>query len=249
MSNHLREIFETKNFYDRAESAKTFEHDMDFIAEHEEEWISFYGGDAEEVSELKEIDELKRLPFDHCYFEFSGHTIEYGNVIMSLFVTQENNKIKVISCHRYNHEWHYLGKVVESDKNNKLIVYADEKIPYLLLTNQYYMALKFISAINCTNIKRLNNKPPDKLQKARNKKGKKPLFSYWTLDLDIDKSKEINNYLGGTHASPRVHLRRGHPRQYAPGKYCWVQPCAVGNKKLGMIHKDYSAKYHHAAVA
>jgi len=44
----------------------------------------------------------------------------------------------------------------------------------------------------------------------------------------------------GTHASPALHLRRGHARQYSPGLYTWVQPCIVGNKKDGLVHKDYA---------
>jgi hypothetical protein len=99
----------------------------------------------------------------------------------------------------------------------------------------------FLSALNCTNIKRVEHRPDAKLQKARAKRGKQPLFSYWTLELDLSRA-ESSESLGGTHASPRLHLRRGHPRQYAPGKFTWVQPCAVGNKKAGMVHKDYAVR-------
>ncbi len=69
-----------------------------------------------------------------------------------------------------------------------------------------------------------------------NKSDEKILISYLFAAL-----KFVN--FGGTHASPRLHLRRGHPRQYAPGKYCWVQPCVVGNKAAGMVHKDYAIKH------
>lgn len=61
------------------------------------------------------------------------------------------------------------------------------------------------------------------------------------LDIDLDHAQTDRESMGGTHASPRLHLRRGHARQYAEGKYCWVQPHVVGNKKLGMVHKDYRA--------
>lgn len=97
---------------------------------------------------------------------------------------------------------------------------------------------QFLSALHCTNVFRQRHPPSEKLQKARTKRGKAPLFSYWTLQLG--QKNERGESLGGTHASPRVHLRRGHPRQYAPGKYTWVQPHAVGHRELGMVHKDYS---------
>jgi hypothetical protein len=47
--------------------------------------------------------------------------------------------------------------------------------------------------------------------------------------------------LGGTHASPRLHLRRGHIRHCYTGQYVWVRPTTVGNKRLGIIFKDYDA--------
>lgn len=98
---------------------------------------------------------------------------------------------------------------------------------------------RFVSIINCKNVHLMENSPPSKLQKKRAKKGKTPLFSYWTLHLRG--RGENGEEMGGTHESPRVHLRRGHPRQYAPGKWTWVQPCVVGNPERGMVHKDYAA--------
>jgi hypothetical protein len=100
----------------------------------------------------------------------------------------------------------------------------------------HYAALKFVAAMHCGNVTQKQTRPADRLNRARVKRGKKPLFSYWTLHLSRSEAGEA---LGGTHDSPRVHLRRGHPRQYAPGKYTWVQPHVVGNKTLGMVHKDY----------
>jgi hypothetical protein len=96
----------------------------------------------------------------------------------------------------------------------------------------------FMICLNCSNIKRLEHKPDHALQKSRAKKGKLPLFSYWTLHLDG--RSESGESLGGTHASPRVHIRRGHPREYTPGKFTWVQPAVVGNPRMGMVHKDYA---------
>lgn len=95
-----------------------------------------------------------------------------------------------------------------------------------------------LTAMNCVNIERVEHHPPTKLQAARARRGRQPLFSYWTLNL-ADSNRSCGNS-GGSHASPRLHLRRGHPRRLASGSYCWVQPHVVGNKSLGMVHKDYS---------
>jgi hypothetical protein len=99
----------------------------------------------------------------------------------------------------------------------------------------------FMSALNCVNVRRLEERPSEQLQKARARRGKLPLFSTWTLELDLENRVASREDLGGTHASPRLHLRRGHARQYAPAKWCWVQPAVVG-RSHGIIHKDYAVR-------
>lgn len=96
----------------------------------------------------------------------------------------------------------------------------------------------FLSLLNCKNVERELHEPSPDSKKRRAKQGKPPLFSYWTLDLS--ERRAANAGFGGTHSSPRLHLRRGHFRRYAPEKTCWVNPHTVGNKELGMVHKDYS---------
>jgi hypothetical protein len=38
--------------------------------------------------------------------------------------------------------------------------------------------------------------------------------------------------LGGTHASPVPHLRRGHRRVYEDGRQTWVRSCLVNCRSL-----------------
>jgi hypothetical protein len=44
---------------------------------------------------------------------------------------------------------------------------------------------------------------------------------------------------GGTHASPRWHVRRGHWRQLADGRRVFVRACEVGEPERGGVVKDY----------
>jgi hypothetical protein len=44
---------------------------------------------------------------------------------------------------------------------------------------------------------------------------------------------------GGTHASPRWHVRRGHWRQLADGRRVFVRACEVGDPEHGGVVKDY----------
>lgn len=100
-------------------------------------------------------------------------------------------------------------------------------------------ALHFMNTLNqCSNVFIKNNTHPAALQKKRLKKGKLPLFEYKTLHVR-PRNTDGKSKGTGTHASPRLHLRRGHIRRYKDGKKIWVQPCMVGNKKLGVVHKDY----------
>jgi hypothetical protein len=44
---------------------------------------------------------------------------------------------------------------------------------------------------------------------------------------------------GGSHASPRWHIRRGHWRQLCDGRRVFVRACEVGDAAQGGIVKDY----------
>ena len=89
--------------------------------------------------------------------------------------------------------------------------------------------------------------PVDK-QKFSNKKriakGKAPIYEWTTVVIEPPKPKAEPK--GGTHASPRLHDRRGHYRKLRSGKLAWVQPCKVGNAAKGTVFKDYKWKSHDA---
>lgn len=59
--------------------------------------------------------------------------------------------------------------------------------------------------------------------------------------VDLSKSKIlVSEPKGGTHASPRWHLRRGHWRNLPSGKTTWVNQSEVGKKENGGVYKDYA---------
>lgn len=68
-------------------------------------------------------------------------------------------------------------------------------------------------------------------------KGKPPSYSWRTVVVpSMLRQRAIN---GGTHASPRLHERRGHWRNLSDGRKVWVRDCLVGNPDLGVVEKDY----------
>lgn len=80
---------------------------------------------------------------------------------------------------------------------------------------------------------------PAKLNKQRAKKGKPPLFEYRIVEIPAWAKAKAEG-LGGTHASPRLHWRRGHVRHLPAGSTTLVRPCLVGVAENGFIHKDYA---------
>lgn len=82
---------------------------------------------------------------------------------------------------------------------------------------------------------------PDKAKnRMRRARGKVPLFTYKVLT--VGKKKRKSRHLGGTHASPRSHLRRGYYRTSRNGLRHWVQPCMVKGDTDGFVHKDYKVE-------
>lgn len=246
MSNHLHELRELIEgnapiFFDHMA-----EKQMDHVAENfdvaSSQAVCFEAGDIDDVLGFKIIEELVRLPYPVMWIEGRMDSDVGGHSILGQLVWTHEGVINSAVFRKLQGQWRYLFGFEHRDGKQN-VGHFDKGWPRDFLRLPVQFLFKFLSALNCTNINRVEHKPPEKLQKARARRGKKPLFSYWTLEIDLPKSRAAGENYGGTHAAPRLHLRRGHPRQYAPGKYCWVQPCVVGNKAAGMVHKDYAARY------
>lgn len=205
----------------------------------------FWIGHLNEIEgERRIVPEMCRLPFDSCWFEWTS-AAEAVSELWAMWVRQDPGT-GAAQCQIYLRSggiWKlYLVtqcKSYGSPNAEDHAVYPGESWcadEYVRLRSVVDM---FLTALHCTNVKRLQTAPDVKLQKARRKRGKAPLFSFWTLELDGRAAG--GDPLGGTHDSPRVHIRRGHPRQFKPGEWTWVQPHMVGNKQAGMVHKDYAA--------
>ena len=79
------------------------------------------------------------------------------------------------------------------------------------------------------------------INKRRLAKGQSAIiFSWHTVVVDAKTAPQDG--LGGTHASPRQHERRGHWRVTSSGKKVWVRNCMVGDPALGSVFHDYQVK-------
>lgn len=64
-------------------------------------------------------------------------------------------------------------------------------------------------------------------------------WSYRVATIDVAKIRRLAEPGGGTHASPRWHIRRGHWRTLSNGQRVFVRECAVGDQVRGGVIKDY----------
>lgn len=97
------------------------------------------------------------------------------------------------------------------------------------------------SVINCANISTADVEAPAALNKKRQASGKQPFFSYKVLQLAEDRKApgRAGAGAGGQHASPRMHLRRGHLRRLEH-KTVWVRPAMINaDSTRGAVFKDY----------
>lgn len=70
--------------------------------------------------------------------------------------------------------------------------------------------------------------------------GKTPSYDWTTVY--IEPSKQRSEGAGGTHASPRLHDRRGHLRRLKSGRNVWVKACKVGDASKGAVWHDYAVR-------
>jgi hypothetical protein len=76
--------------------------------------------------------------------------------------------------------------------------------------------------------------------RKRISKGKKPLIEFKVATIEGKKTM-MSSTPHGTHASPRLHWRRGHWRRTPKsGKQIWIAPMEVGDEENGKIIKTYA---------
>lgn len=204
----------------------------------------------DELQSIQEIRELVKLPYPMCWFEGTGRTAVRGPAFGTVaFLAFDVKGFIEVGMYAYVSDGFSEMKhaVYDAGRGVWMQHVEDDKPPWpadiedVVMGPNLVWLSRFLSLLNCSNIQRVENKPPEKLQRARIKRGRQPLFSFWTLVLGQHQQRSATPQ-GGTHASPRIHLRRGHIRKLENERHCWVQPCVVGNKDLGMVHKDYEVR-------
>lgn len=95
--------------------------------------------------------------------------------------------------------------------------------------------------LNTLNIGKRAFPPPQKVDKRRAKKGKRPLYDYHVLEVDGEIWDSPFTTVG-TGSGVRSHLRRGHIRRLAVGRTTWVRATFVHGSVPGFVDKDYDMR-------
>ncbi len=109
-----------------------------------------------------------------------------------------------------------------------------------------------LAMMNCANIDTIRHDVPEAFQKSRTKSGKRPLVSYHTVRVDLDKTPRqvAAESLPGDGATPRRHKKHGHMKDYRGGnglfgryKGVWYWgPTLAGSEEEGVVVSDYEVR-------
>lgn len=102
------------------------------------------------------------------------------------------------------------------------------------------VVLGFLNAMACSNVYVHSIVPKKSGKKV---KSALPFDTYHVLTIDIPGQTRGQVGIGGSHRSPREHLRRGHIRQLNGGRSIWVNATVVAaGKCCGIVKKDYAIR-------
>lgn len=206
-------------------------------------WFDATGCFTDRTEVAQDPLHFSRPPFPKCAVVWRGSSTTYKEFSMHMIVAGDDPEEGiVISATRCPPG----ARPVTSP----LIVYAlDEgQVKYgpvdegvTIDPKEAHMILGFVSAWYGSMSQRCNAYVPSVAQTFTNRRkiaaGKVPSYDWHTVVIEAVEPKAEPK--GGTHASPRLHDRRGHLRRLRSGKNVWVKSCKVGDASKGAVFKDY----------
>lgn len=135
----------------------------------------------------------------------------------------------------------YTYPVFYGQTKEELVKHGDDLL--IDCQDETISTVDFCAVMNCGNIETDKAIPSAKLNKKRMAQNKIPLFEYHILSLSAGSQPGRGESGGGSHASPRMHLRRGHIRILSGSKKpVWVNAAVVGHSGHGQIVKEYDTR-------
>lgn len=207
----------------------------------------FYAGDAR-LLPVGSVEEFPRLPFPSTAVEFLVESAERFRCVILIAGEGPAGEWAVSSFEKHAAGWLFVGvasgfrgeETVQLTLAPGIVQHAgvlELEASRTALHKQVAMLCQFLRVLNCANVVSELVEPGAALNAKRKRASKPPVYAYKILVL---KSAARKISLGGSHASPVVHLRRGHFKQRKTGLFWW-QPHAVGDRARGVLMKDYDA--------
>jgi hypothetical protein len=190
------------------------------------------------------------LPSDVCYYEFTCESQLPAPLTfpMAALCHRIGAKVRIYELTKNERNgWYLCGCYVQTADNGRLMTaYGSWLKPDAIHASKITAASAAthvavaLALIESRAVDTATEAAPAKLNKNREAKGQIPLFSHTVVTIRPRAARGPDH--GGSHASPRLHERRGHSRTLKSGKVVPVRKCMVGDKMLGVVRHTYKVE-------
>lgn len=218
--------------------------------------------DETPMNTLKNFVEIANLPYSCICIEmkiFEETFKDEGGCSGIVIAHEDEDRIYVNLVYKLKKKWNLINRkktgelitcyidkktceaVMEGYEKNEDNADKHEALMEWFHDTSLRAVANLLCTLSCSNtcIEDSSDKPSKVKNDLRIQKKKLPFFEFKILTIDSGKkTNRESGFNGGTHASPRVHLRRGHIRRLST-KNVWVNACVVGDKDKGLIEKEY----------
>jgi hypothetical protein len=227
------------------------------LARASQKFLLPIGGIVIEDREYKALDGVElRLPFPFIALEYEypqGVNVRPGEHIALkriVFARERDDSIAIMPAFFANERgvWSILPEVylpkaeyLERGTRNAdgwvapMLFRADARVPDSDYADEVVALLSFLNATQCSNV-RMDHR----ITSARRPEQAHKFDSYRVLTIEAP-AQDGGDEAGGSHRSPREHLRRGHVRRLSDGRRLWINATVVAaGRGAGVVTKDYA---------
>ena len=210
---------------------------------------SFDADDVDQLSQTIMAGPL-RLPHDRVLFEVTEQSCPGGCLVAYAAGAEQGVDAFLFRFDPNRKAWtdvlarsSFLPDGVADVEAHPTLVDPAEHNPYFqALTGMVWRALGLLSAGT-----QLREHVLSPLRRASLAKRGVRGWTYRIAEIDAARVAATLALRGGSHASPRWHIRRGHWRTLQDGRRVFVRECEVGDQTRGGIVKDYRMELGRAA--
>ena len=175
--------------------------------------------------EFFDKDESNKISINSAALAFNKNIFCNGKVAYDNF-----QSLGLSGSHMPSYEWEH--------DNAQLITVT--LLSYLCATNLQ----NDLNIFDVKNVKGFKGIKTDKREYSNRNFLSKPVYEHKVLNINMGRGNENSSDNGKLQGhKKRLHEVRGHLRKQKTGKICWVKDHKRGDKRLGVITKDYNLDY------